>query len=238
MSGRGGSYSPREEKWSDMESWGENETDSAFEKSFNDWTSTLTREEYDAVQAYTGGLYDDLNYLLRTGEMRKSSWGDTYTEEQLREYAKNIQSAMNKAKLPMNVVAHRWSGPELLGQLVPGIERMNPTQQAKALNDYIGSVVTDKGVTSTSTQHVHYGEIRYDIRMPKGTSAHYVKPLSLVPDEMEIATNIGTSYVLKGASVDGGKLKVDLGIYREGRRGREKQVRNVGTRGNGQTPLF
>lgn len=231
MGGRGASSSYENESYTDYASDSSTVTDEAFRHDSERWQ--MEDEEYNAVRDYTGGYFRLFNEFLRQGTVRPG-----YTEEDVQKMVDNAEKGISKFNLSQNVLTHRYSSIDLLSGL--GVKDYMPASQiAKMINDQKGSVVTDKGFTSTSTQHVWDGDIEYSIRVPRGTNAAYVRPISQHRSEFEIVLNKGTSFSILGASVkSNGKVRVDMEVYREGRQGRKRQVRNVGTRGNGETPLF
>ena len=145
-----------------------------------DWLKTINETEKAGVKTYTGSAYYDMNNYLR-GIKSKTS------------YVKEInacKSALSKASLPKEVIVRRGSGYNMLTELGLG----EVTEATKG--NFIGAIVQDKGFMSTSPDA--YGGfsdvIEYIIRVPEGSQAMYVDPISLHKGEKELLINCGGKY--------------------------------------------
>lgn len=149
----------------------------------NDWLSKISATERSAVRTYTGSAYDDMNSYLRG--LRSST---SYADE-----IKACQKALSKASLPQETVVRRGSGYNMLKDI--GLGNISPSEKSKA----IGAIVQDKGFVSTSPS-AHGGftdSIEYVIRLPQGSQAMYVAPISNFKSEKELLINCGGKYMIE-----------------------------------------
>jgi len=141
-------------------------------RSFEDWeeavgwlesqpdiTPDTTRLEFDSIASYKGSGYNEINVGLRKGEARET------TKQTIR----NIDSVMERTKIPENVVAFRSIGTgSVLGE--------------RKTRDATGMVFRDKGYGSTtldvkeaSGQAYRRTSILAEIRIPKGYRGIYIE---------------------------------------------------------------
>lgn len=148
-----------------------------------DWLTGITSDEKNGVYKYTSNAYMDMNGYLRG--FRSS----TNYEKEIR----NCQAALAKASLPRETIVRRGSDYNMLDGL--GIGKI--TQSNKS--NFIGSIVGDKGFTSTSPDpHGGFsGDIEYVIKLPKGSQAMYVDSISRFSGEQELLINCDSKYIVE-----------------------------------------
>lgn len=199
-------YSEKEEGW-------ENEH---FNDQAQDWIKSLTPDEkWKGISLYTSDGYVAMNQFLRAdSEEKRQQLLSRY--KNLEQYIKNCEDAINKFDLKENLLVYRGANAGLLSGL--GIT-YNGDNNAfmNSVNQNIGSVVQDKAFTSTSTRKYMADEapIRYEIRVPKGTSAAYVSHISGRAEERELLLNRGTKFKVVSAHMDGNKPVVVLEVTKK-----------------------
>ena len=156
-----------------------------------DWETLITSEERYGVEVYTGSAYRDMNKYLR-GISKSTSYADEI------KYAK---SALKKASLPEDTVVRRGSD---FGSLKAILKTDKGSEIVSNKDKFIGAVVQDKGFMSTSPDP--YGgfndDITYVIKVPKGTDAMYVAPISRHSSENELLLNAGTKFIVEDFEID------------------------------------
>jgi len=162
------------------------------EKWCDDWVAKIRSEERYGVEVYTGSAYRDMNRYLR-GISKSTSYSDEI------KYAK---SALKKASLPEDTVVRRGSD---FGSLKAILKTDKGSEEIVSNKDkFIGAVVQDKGFMSTSPDP--YGgfndDITYVIKVPKGTDAMYVAPISRYSSENELLLNAGTKFIVEDFEID------------------------------------
>lgn len=149
----------------------------------DDWLQGLTPAEKAGVHTYTGSAYNDMNSYLRG--LRSST---DYKDE-----IKACQNALAKASLPQETGVRRGSDYNMLNDL--GIGRITQENKSK----FIGAIVQDKGFVSTSPDPSggFSGSIEYVIKLPQGSQAMYVAPISQFENEKELLINCGGKYMIE-----------------------------------------
>ena len=169
--------------------------DQHFEDEVNEWRGKMNPDQYEAVRAYTGSTYKEMNKYLRDGKMGTGE--SPYLEKLIRDCDKGV----GKQQIMENMLVWRKSSAALLNDLGLHYEG-NPQAFVNEAMRRVGSVVRDKGFTSTSTKTDRwYGAVHYEIKVPKGSSAAYVNQISKNRGEMEVVINRGTMYRITGARV-------------------------------------
>ena len=161
--GGGGSGSRSFDSVDEIDEWDAKNNNS----SGKDWRDSLTDEEVDAVENYSGGGYKDINDSLR--------FGDDYPNE---DDIFNLDEALDKSKLTEDVVSWRGIG------------------DSSFLGDIdIGDTFADEGFLSTSLsthvadEYVSFGgsnRAYFRIVSKKGSSAGYFDGMSNFPTEREL----------------------------------------------------
>lgn len=150
------------------------------------WADSLSGEERSAISAYTGTAYANINAVLRGIDSR-------FTEGN-HQRAKNIHSALSRARLPADCVVHRGTSRAALGRLAD-----MPDQAL------VGHVISDDGFMSTSLkkEDAFGGEVQLEIHAPKGSRAAYVGSISqLGHHESEVLFDCGQDMRITGVRRD------------------------------------
>lgn len=147
----------------------------------NNWLANISNAEKIGVNVYTSNAYSDMNRYLRG-----MSSSTNYSKE-----IKDCTNALKKASLPEDTIVRRGSGYNMLKEL--GIDI---TESSK--DKLIGAVVQDKGFVSTSPDsHGGFSDsIEYVIKVPKGSQAMYVAPISEYKSEKELLINRDGKYIV------------------------------------------
>ncbi len=154
----------------------------------DDWLKTISRTERNAIETYTGSAYTNMNKYLR---------GQSGTTRYANEI-KAAKSALSKASLPQETIVRRGSHYNMLDEL--GLGKVTPQNKS----NFIGSVVVDKGFVSTSPSSSggFSGSIEYVIKLPQGSQAMYVDPISAFQGEEELLINAGGRYAVEDIEFD------------------------------------
>ena len=149
----------------------------------DDWVKTISASEKSGVVTYTGSAYWDMNEYLR-GIKTSTSYADEI---------KACQSALAKASLPKETIVRRGSNYDMLTEL--GMGDITSGNKDKV----IGAVVQDKGFLSTSPDpRGGFSEnIEYVIKVPQGSQAMYVAPISNYKSEKELLINCGGKFMIE-----------------------------------------
>lgn len=171
-----------------------------FEYSKN-WVKSLSEEEADAVNTYTGSSYRSINKELRTDSV-----------ERHRKTIDRISSALNKYELKENILTFRGSDMDMLYHL--GYEKTYEdmlmfNRGRSELNDIKaaleGQVLVDKGFMSTAVvKGSNFSkDILFNIEVDKSfKGAAFVKELSEFAHENELLLDKGTGLLIKEVLYD------------------------------------
>lgn len=156
----------------------------------DDWLATLTGTQKSAVVSYTSSAYEAMNDYLRT----KGIYGAPDRTKQL---IKQCRAALKKASIPEEVIVRRGSGYNMLKELGIDISEANKDK-------LIGGIVQDFGFLSTSPDPSggFSSSIEYIIKIPKGSQAMYVAPISQIPSERELLVNCGGKFMVDDVEFD------------------------------------
>lgn len=149
----------------------------------DDWLKAISTQERRGVNVYTSNAYDSMNKYLRGIK------SDTHYKDEI----KTAQSALAKASLPKETITRRGSDYNMLREL--GIGDITPQNKDRV----IGAIVQDKGFVSTSPDpHGGFsGGIEYVIKVPQGSQAMYVAPISDFENERELLINCGGKFMVE-----------------------------------------
>lgn len=156
----------------------------------DDWLATLTGTQKNAVVSYTGSAYEAMNDYLRA----KGAYDASDRTKQL---IKQCQAALKKASLPEEVIVRRGSGYNMLKELGVDISEANKDR-------LIGGIVQDLGFLSTSPDPSggFSSGIEYVIKIPEGSQAMYVAPISQFHSERELLVNCGGKFMVDDVEFD------------------------------------
>lgn len=140
--------------------------------------SNMSDQERDDFVEYTAGQYKDINSMLR-GETAPSSDYDN----RLMDRANRLESVLDKTETPEDWIVYRG------GKIPPDAMQT-------------GTVFTDNGFISTSRSEGMAREFLpksgnaaiFEILVPRGTHAAYIRQYSHNPSEYEMIIQRGTSF--------------------------------------------
>lgn len=172
---------------------------SFFGKDLDAWENGLTQAEHNAVRAYTGSAYANINDQLRFGEKNGK-------EQQI----KDIDSAISKFDLKEDIKVYRGGAIELFGGATT----------VEEINAMAGTYIRDKGFVSTTTRKsVAFDngvKFEIDVRKGKGKGAyvdgisHYGKKESSGQGESEFLVARNQHMQILGAKMINGEIVVHL----------------------------
>lgn len=156
----------------------------------DDWLATLTGTQKNAVVSYTGSAYEAMNDYLRANGAYDAS-------DRTKQLIKQCQAALKKASLPEEVIVRRGSGYNMLKELGLDISEANKDK-------LVGGIVQDLGFLSTSPDPSggFSSGIEYVIKIPEGSQAMYVAPISQFRSERELLVNCGGKFMVDDVEFD------------------------------------
>ncbi len=156
----------------------------------DDWLTILNGVQKNAVVSYTGSAYQAMNDYLRANGAYDAS-------DRTKQLIKQCQAALKKASLPEEVIVRRGSGYNMLKELGLDISENNKDK-------LIGGVVQDLGFLSTSPDPSggFSSGIEYVIKIPEGSQAMYVAPISQFHSERELLVNCGGKFMVDDVEFD------------------------------------
>lgn len=165
------------------------------------WLKNLSTDESQAIAYYCADGYYDVNAYFR--QVAGSEYIDA---DAMKEFAKNLDSAINKFNLSENITVYR------------GID--NDALKDLDLNNLIGSIYEDKGYMSTSPIHADIVERRdalLEIQVPSGQGrGAYVNSLSgFKDDEYEFLLKRGTKCKITSVDLTGDKPIIRMKVIDE-----------------------
>lgn len=154
----------------------------------DDWLATLTGTQKSAVVSYTGSAYEAMNDYLRFG---------SDASDRIKSLIKQCKAALKKASLPEEVIVRRGSGYNMLKELGLDISEANKDK-------LVGGIVQDLGFLSTSPDPSggFSSGIEYVIKIPEGSQAMYVAPISQFHSERELLVNCGGKFMVDDVEFD------------------------------------
>ena len=156
----------------------------------DDWLATLTGTQKSAVVSYTGSAYEAMNDYLRANGAYDAS-------DRTKQLIKQCQAALKKASLPEEVIVRRGSGYNMLKELGLDISEANKDK-------LVGGIVQDLGFLSTSPDPSggFSSGIEYVIKIPEGSQAMYIAPISQFHSERELLVNCGGKFMVDDVEFD------------------------------------
>ena len=156
----------------------------------DDWLATLTGTQKSAVVSYTGSAYEAMNDYLRANGAYDAS-------DRTKQLIKQCQAALKKASLPEEVIVRRGSGYNMLKELGIDISEANKDK-------LVGGIVQDLGFLSTSPDPSggFSSGIEYVIKIPEGSQAMYIAPISQFHSERELLVNCGGKFMVDDVEFD------------------------------------
>ena len=156
----------------------------------DDWLATLTSTQRGAVVSYTGSAYEAMNDYLRANGAYDAS-------DRTKQLIKQCQAALKKASLPEEVIVRRGSRYNMLKELGIDVSEANKDK-------LVGGIVQDFGFLSTSPDPSggFSSGIEYVIKIPEGSQAMYVAPISRFYNERELLVNCGGKFMVDDVEFD------------------------------------
>jgi len=170
-------------------------------ENYKQWRNNLTPNEIKAINDYTDIFhYGNMNNYLR-------GISDNLNSGNL-ERINSLTSALEKAKLPEDMILYRGTSKEMIADL---INVKNPN-----FKDLIGKTIEEKGFMSTSLleSEKFSGDLSLIINAPRNSQGAYLGHFSQNPKEAEILFNKGQKMVIREVNENNGNLiiVVDLSI--------------------------
>lgn len=161
----------------------------------DDWVAKLTATQKNAVVRYTGSAYERMNGYLRAA-------GSIDESDAIKSLIKQCQAALKKASLPEETIVRRGSEYNMLQELGIDVTEANKDK-------IIGGIVQDLGFMSTSPDATggFSGSIEYVIKVPQGSQAMYVAPISSFYSEQELLINCGGKFMVDDVEFEYGSVK-------------------------------
>lgn len=151
----------------------------------------LSRTHYDALNTYTASYYRPMNKYLRGLTDSIDPW--------LKETIDHCKKAIDARPLHEDVIAYRGSSYSILRSSGMSKDLYSKMKSGQATLDEVaatlqGAVIKDDGFMSTAmtTSGSFSGELRFEIKVPKGSKGFYVKKLSEYSHENELLLQAGT----------------------------------------------
>lgn len=187
----------------------ENEADTAFKSSYDDWRKQINSSEKNEIQGYTGSGYVAINSVLR-GKVNPTPEAKlAYLAE-----AKQVSSALSKFELNDNIVVFRGVQLDAFG-LVGG-SKIFSTETEKGMKALVGTTFVDKGFMSTSavkSSAFNSKDARITINVPKGKGrGAWVKPLSIYSYENEFLLQKGSGLKITKVEKVGGHWEIQADL--------------------------
>ncbi len=181
-------------------------------------TDKITEVEENSIKKYTQGYEGE--YLAINGTLRGDlsqyeellgSKISTQTQEKVNKWIENIDSAMNKTKLPQNTVLYRGGIDKAIGTIFKNKEiqdfiitnEVNETNLIKVKDKLLAKSFEEKGYMSTSYDKFasYRGKVKLKINAPKGINGMLVDKIGL-EDEKEVLIKRNTQWKIKNITVE------------------------------------
>lgn len=173
-----------------------------FNTTWFDEVDKLSYDEQAFLTEYTGGSYEYLNSYLRFGKYTDDAMDVDSKWYTVKEVATKLTNVMEKVSTPREIITRRGSDYNMLKDLKIDYSETNK-------ENLIGMVVSDKAFTSTSPvpNGGFSGLYDYVIKVPKGSQASYVAPISRFQHEKELLINSGAKYRVDDIEYERGEVK-------------------------------
>lgn len=173
-----------------------------FNTTWFDEVNKLSSDEQAFLREYTGGSYEYLNSHLRFGKYTDETMDVNSRWYTVEEVATKLTNVIKKISTPNEIITRRGSDYNMLKNLKIDYSEANK-------KNLIGMVVEDKAFTSTSpiSSGGFSGVYDYIIKVPQGSQAVYVAPISHYRNEKELLINSGAKYRIDDVQYEGGNVK-------------------------------
>ncbi|MGH0945027.1 ADP-ribosyltransferase [Bacillus mycoides] len=178
------------------------------EQKYNNWTTSLSKVEKDAIVSYTGAKYDPINGYLR------ESKGIFKEGEKLNKVIEAIDSGLQKTTTDKSTVVYKRVSEnifnleygELRSLTVP--HSINEEIFKKIKDEFTNKEYIGYGFESTSLAKdpsKSYGNERYPIlykiTLPQGVHGAFIEPISKYNDQLEFLIGRGYTYKINNFSI-------------------------------------
>ena len=191
----------------------ENEADTAFGPSYQNWSKQINSSEKTEIEEYTGSVYVSINGVLRETSNPPSHVKDSYLAR-----ADNISSAISKFELNDNITVFRGVNLDAFG-LVGG-DNIFSAETEKGMKALVGTTFVDKGFMSTSavkSSAFNSKDAKISINVPKGKGrGAWVKPLSIYSYENEFLLQKGSGLKITKVEKVGGHWEIQADLVGNG----------------------
>lgn len=150
------------------------------------WQDSLSQDEKNAIEWYTAQRFERINTILRRDERSLHHLGiwsadDNESIFYAREIDRIDKALERGSGIAQNVIVHR-------GMNLPSLKGYDNPESGKDPRDFVGKQFTDRAYTSTSMllSKATPGNVVLSIKVPKGTHAAFVAPISQHPSEVEV----------------------------------------------------
>lgn len=154
---------------------------------------SLTKEQYGDLRSYTQDRYGAINDVLRGKD--KDEWAT--------EQIANIRGIFDAHRLNREVITYRGVTGRAGDALAKNIQ-----------NVATGTEMKLEGFTSTSlkpaTAHISKSSAVLRIKLPPGSKALYIEPVSAFKGEFEVLIDHGMRFKVLGTELVGDKVYIDL----------------------------
>lgn len=162
------------------------------EKHYDEWTRSLTAEEYEAVFAYSGPNYSNINAVLRGIESDYVGRNE--------EYVHFVSQALQKYPVPENIIVHRGTSLAAFGML-----------KDLPYEKWVGRTIPEQAFMSTSL--VMEGSfpmpVYMEILVPKGTPGAFIGMISEYKQEVELLLDKGAQFrIHQVVQLENGRIKI------------------------------
>lgn len=187
----------------------ENEADTAFGPSYQNWSKQINTSDKTEIEEYTGSAYVSINETLRGTSNPPSQVKAAYLAR-----ADKISTSLSKFELIDNITVFRGVNLDAFG--LSGGDDIFSTATKKGMKALVGTTFVDKGFMSTSavkSSAFNSKDARISINVPKGKGrGAWVKPLSIYSYENEFLLQKGSGLkITKVEKVNGHwEIQADL----------------------------
>ncbi|MGG1148180.1 ADP-ribosyltransferase [Bacillus wiedmannii] len=187
-------------------------------KAFLKWKHELKQDEIQVITEYTKNA-NPINSYLRENDGNLGS--DPVKDQKIGQ----MDKALDLAKVSHNMIVYRGTdgiifGEKYQGSLMNG-NKVNAEVAAEIKEKFTGTHLTERGYLSTSllneTQFMAR-PVLIELKVPEGTSAAYVDPISYYPGQFELLFSRNTQYRIDNIIIidnnGNQKLKVEATILK------------------------
>lgn len=169
------------------------------------WEDQLSSAEKDAIRAYTGQGYRDINPALREHSFK-------YLEDYRISQIGDISSALQKYTVEEDFYVTRVFDEEALSTMM----KLSPDELKGLSGQNPGTIFRDFGFVSTaadnSEENFSKNEVNTIIKVPKGTRGAYISNFSMFPEENEFLLDRGQAFRVDSLEYVNGKFELIMEV--------------------------